>query len=338
MVSCENGQVSPTDALTRPATSYDVAALAGVSRSTVSRILNGDDAPFPDVTKQRVRDAAAKLRYRPSAAARSLVTGHNDTIVIVAPNSRFSGHVQDALDEVAGQTRPYSANVVLRFVTSASKDTVDSLQQLRPLAVLNLGVLSRNEIVELENRGVMVVPEVVGSEEATGDPGFARLQAEQLRTHGDRPLWYAEAEGDKPEPYSDDRFAALHSYCTAEGLAPPGLVQVSLDIEGGKLALSRVLSSDSSAAIACYNDEVALTLLAAAREMDVEVPGRVAIIGMDDIIAGQLWSPRLTSIRINMQPLIATLAAELRDRLAGRTHRAEELAEDFFTVVPGETA
>ena len=60
----------------RPATSADVAVHAGVSRSTVSNILNGHDARYPESTRQRVRDAAAALDYRPSLAGRTGLYDH----------------------------------------------------------------------------------------------------------------------------------------------------------------------------------------------------------------------------------------------------------------------
>jgi DNA-binding LacI/PurR family transcriptional regulator len=330
--------VTNTTEYARPATSTDVARLAGVSRATVSRILNGDDAPFPQPTRQRVHDAAAKLNYRPSGAARSLVKGRSDTIVIVTPDTRFGSHLQDSVDEVAAQTRPYSGNVVVRVASGTVQNTLDSLLALSPFAVLNFGVLSARDSRVLVGRGIIVVPEPLDDSEVPAtDPGIAALQAEVLRTHGDRPLWYAQTTDDRSEPYSRERFEGLRAYCAEHGLDVPRAIPVPLDVAGGVAAIRQILSHSENASVACYNDTVALALLAGARELGIAVPEKVAVIGMDDTVAGQLWSPKLTSIHVNMHDFIAGLVHQLRMQLGVASASADPIGP-LFTLAPGETA
>src|ERR1700760_1049028 len=88
----------------RPATAADVAAHAGVSRATVSHILNGREARFPQVTRDRVRASAATLDYRPSPAGRSLVTGRGDTIVFLMPNTTMEENIQAAVERLIQAT------------------------------------------------------------------------------------------------------------------------------------------------------------------------------------------------------------------------------------------
>jgi len=72
-----------------PVTSTDIARMAGVSRSTVSLILNDQDARFSPDTVERVRACATTLGYVRSAAGRALVKGHSDFIVLVVPYTTF---------------------------------------------------------------------------------------------------------------------------------------------------------------------------------------------------------------------------------------------------------
>ena len=96
-------------------TSWDVARLAGVSRSTVSQVLNGNHERFPQETRDRVAQAAETLSYRPSRAGRSLVTGLSDLIVVVVPNVTFGRHLQDAVDSIAASTAATGMSVVVRY-------------------------------------------------------------------------------------------------------------------------------------------------------------------------------------------------------------------------------
>lgn len=314
-----------------------MARLAGVSRATVSRILNGDDQPFPPTTRRRVHEAATKLSYRPSGAARSLVRGHSDTVVIVTPDTRFSGHLQDSVDQVTSQVQPFGGNVVVRVASATNQVTIEALLGVRPFIVLNFGVLSPADVEILVQRGIVVVPEPSSTDAEPRDPGVAALQATTLRRNGDRPLWYATTADENPEPFSRERFTALVDYCAGQGLAPPEAVSVHLDVAGGSRALSIILREHERAAVACYNDEVALTLLAGARELGIEVPGRVALVGMDDSIAARLWAPRLTTVHVDMKGFIADLVAQLRDQLEPHETSRRVPVESFFTIVEGET-
>lgn len=316
----------------------DVARLAGFSRSTVSRILNGDDGPFPESTRRRVHEAAAKLNYRPSRAARSLVTGQSDTIVILVPDTRFGGHLQDSVDEVVTQTRQFGGNVVVRIAGSETLATLDALLGLNPFVVLNFGVLSTSEVAILTRRGIIVLPKATGVRGSnTSDPGIARLQGEVLRRHGDRQIWYAMAATERPEPFSEERHAALRAYCDEVGAEAPRLIRVTGSVEGGRRALENILSP-GPAAVACYNDDVALTLLAGARELNAAVPDDVALVGVDHRPAGQLWAPRLTTIHVNMHGYIANVVSELREELEGQQSREPEPLQSLFTLIAGETA
>ncbi|PZE67382.1 hypothetical protein DEJ27_12215 [Curtobacterium sp. MCPF17_018] len=327
-----------TSEVIRPATSIDVARLAGVSRTTVSRILRGDESAFPEATRRRVHEAAARLDYRPSSAGRSLVSGRSDTIVVLLPNSQFGSNLQEAVDEVAQQTRPYGGNVVVRFAGSDLAATMSAVQALRPLAVLDFGVLRPSEADRLRDSGLIVVPEIrPGTDTVSGDAGIGALQVEQLLAHGARDLWFVYLDDGRDDPYVAMRFQAIVLACREAGIPDPRRLDVGARIDDGVAALARIIA-EKPVALACYNDDAALVMLAAARELKVDVPGSVAAIGVDAGLAGQLWRPRLTTIRVNMHRFVETVAHELADNLGGTWRPYERSWTDIASVVEGDTA
>jgi DNA-binding LacI/PurR family transcriptional regulator len=322
---------------TKPATSADVARLAGVSRTTVSSVLNGNFARFPEVTQLRVHEAAARLNYRPSPAARSLVSGRSDIIVILVPATGFGANLQGAAEAVTERARPMGASVVVRFAGPTAASTIEGLQALRPLAVMNFGVLTAEDIMTLDSFGTLVVPRL-DVEHPTGDDsgwGIARMQADALLAKGPRSLWFADQES-RPDPFALHRGAELRRYCRAMKLPPPREIEVPLELAGAVEAVEAILRSDERAGVACYSDDVALAVLAASRELNVAVPGRLAVVGMDNTTAGQLWSPRLTSVRVDLIGLVNSLSGEISARIKG-TSSGWTPPGPLYELVPGQT-
>ncbi|WP_081865906.1 LacI family DNA-binding transcriptional regulator [Blastococcus sp. URHD0036] len=323
----------------RPATSYDVAARAGVSRSTVSFILNGNDARFPESTRQRVLDAAKELAYQPSLAGRSLASGRSDTIVVLLPNSTFGSNLQDVVDEVMVGTRAVGGNVVVRFAGNTPSATMTAILALRPAGVIDLGVLSADERLQLEGHGIIALPDAPPGTARDGDGGISEIQARTLLESGCRTLWFAALADQRLDAYGPGRLAALRAFAAGEGLPEPAQVRVPLDLTQATVALGEVLAGDDvPVGVACYNDEVALALLAAARELDVAVPDRLALVGVDHIPVGQLWSPPLTTVDVDLRGMVSAIASQLRALLGDGEAEQPVQASPFLTLVRGGTA
>lgn len=330
--------MTPTARPVRPATSLDVAKLAGVSRSTVSNILNGNDSRFPEATREKVLSAASELEYRPSLAGRSLVSGRSDTVVVLVPNASFGDNLQGAVDEVMISTRTIGANVVVRFAGNSPEATLSAVAALRPLALIDFGVLAIEERDELVASGTIIVPHRDPLNPAPMDGGLAEIQGAALIARGPRPLWFAALNDKRFDPYGPGRFAGLQDFAEKRGLPPVGQISVELSVDSGINALREILAAHPTAGIACYNDDVALTLLAAARELHVPVPGQVGVVGVDFTPIGQLWSPRLTTIDTDLRGLVSALSEELRERLAGKPVDAPARPHLHFRLVPGDSS
>lgn len=326
------------------ATSTDVAAHAGVSRSTVSQILNGDDR-FPEATRARVAAAAAALDYRPSRAGRALVTGLSDIVVVVVPNATFGPHLQDSVDRITSASAGAGLSVVVRFGGIEDASTLESVLDLRPAAVVDFGVFTDAQRERLHATGTRIVPRRPPIRtDADGDPfdiHIGRLQVGELSRTGDRRLIYAALADTRLDPFGPPRLEGIEREARERRLAPPTTVRVPLDAVGARSALRDALDDapNSPVGVCCYNDDVAIAVLAVARELGLRVPEDVAVVGVDNTAIGQLVSPRLTTIAVDQRALMDSLVHELaalRDRDEPRTRTTVDPAE-VIALVPGET-
>lgn len=319
----------------RPATAHDVALRAGVSRSTVSFILNGNGGRFLEETRRRVLEAAAELDYHPSLAGRALVSGRSDTIVLLLPNTTFGSNIQDAVDQITSDHMAPRTNVVVRFVGADSAETTQALVAMQPAAVVNFGFLSQDDCERLKSRGIVLVPDGPGVGQSDG--GVAAIQAEALLRRGERDLWFVALADQRSDTYGPQRFEALQAWCAANGHAPPRRVTSPLTVDGAVQSLQDVLSqSRLPVGLACYNDDVGLAMLSAAKKLAIDVPSDVSVIGVDHTPLGQLWSPPLTTINTDIRGLSMAMSSELNTRLHG-IPSPEPPKRISLSLVPGGT-
>jgi DNA-binding LacI/PurR family transcriptional regulator len=189
----------------RRPTGWDVAQLCGLSRSTVSQILNGNHMRFSQETRDRVTQAAAALNYRPSRAGRALVTGRSDIIVLVLPNVTFGRYLQDAIDEIMRSSAADGMSVVVRYTGSDPAATLNTVLDLRPAAVIDLGVFDQAARAAIRATGTRILSSVPSN--AVDDPNhiIGRLQAEEMLRVPTRRLVYAMVSDEREDPYGPFR-------------------------------------------------------------------------------------------------------------------------------------
>lgn len=343
---CDTERVTAEPRAARRATSTDVARAAGLSRSTVSQILNGNDG-FPDATRERVRAAAAALDYRPSRAGRALVTGLADIVVVVVPNATFGPHLQDSVDRITSASAVSGMSVVVRFGSRDEEATLLSVLDLRPAAVVDFGVFSSAQRERIEATGTQVVPRrpaVRPGEDADPvDVLIGRLQVRELLRSAPRRIVYVGLDDGRLDPFGPPRFVGVQREADSHGVELSESVRVPLELVGARRALAPLLATaaDDPVGICCYNDDVATAVLAVARDLGVRVPEDVAVIGVDRTAVGQLTSPRLSTIFID-QPLLMDSLVQGLTRLGGRRSVEDPPAEPFdptqiVHLVRGET-
>jgi len=317
------------------ATSADVARHAGLSRATVSQVLNGHAHRFAADTAQRVLEAAKELGYEPSAAGRTLRTGSSDFVIALVPNTTFGGNLQDIFDTVTDLLAQHGLTLVLRLSTQSASSLDRVIASMQPRAVLSLEPFTEAERQVLAARGVPGFDTSTGADAPSGNVNYeiGRLQAEHLVARGYKRIAFAHLRDRRQDPYGDDRESAVRAVCAAHDLPAPAVVGLQIDLDDAALALE---SLERGFGVACYNDDVAITLLNAAGRRGWRVPEDLGLIGMDRTPLSQVTTPRLTTIGYDLSAAAGATATMALQAL-GENLQVPALDIDL-RVIAGESA
>jgi len=313
-----------------PATSADVARLAGLSRATVSQVLNGHASRFAKDTAQRVIAAAAELGYEPSAAGRMLRRGSSDFVIALVPNTTFGGNLQNIFDTVTELLAEHGLTLVLRLSTQSPASLDRLLAGMRPQAVLSLQPFSDEERRVLDKHDVFAFDTSTG-----GDLNYeiGRIQAEHLVARGFKRLAFAHLRDTREDPYGGGREQAVVDVCARSGLPAPVSFGLGIDLTEAEDALGELLPG---VGIACYNDDIAITLMNAALSRGWSVPGDVGLIGMDNTPLSQVTRPRLTTVGYD-QGAAARSTADAALGVLNLTSSATLPVDIDLRIMPGES-
>ncbi|MFT4136508.1 LacI family DNA-binding transcriptional regulator [Microbacterium sp.] len=304
----------------------DVAARAGVSRQTVSRVLN----EHPDVaphTRERVLAAMGELGYRMNNVARALGTRRSRTIGVLAPAALHYGPLR-SIETIEAAARAAGYWVSAAFADSATDDAVraaighllgqgvDGLvvvaphaDTVRALDAMDLGIPT----VALHSAGrggrAPAVDQVAGARLATAclaDAGHRRI------AHLAGPLDWLEAQARR------DGFV---QELAARGVEPGPVLAGDWTARAGFEAAAAVVGSGATAVFSA-NDRMALGLLGGLRERGIRVPEELSVVGFDDEPDAAYYAPALTTVRQDF----AELARRAIAQLLGRPVPAEPVA------------
>ncbi len=285
----------------------DVAKIAGVSPTTVSRFVN-DQIRLPEATRRRIRLAIELTGYRPNLHARRLSTGRSDSIGLVIPdiaNPFFARLAAAVEDEADARRLELSLFVTLNrpgreraYIEALARNQVDGL------------IFATNHAEHDLLRAQQVAPGrmVLVDEDVPGLPaprvfcdnyGGGLLVGRHLAALGHRRVAYL---GAGPELMSGRlRLAGLRA-----GLAEGAHVVEALcsyTREGGAAAASRLAARETGVtAIFAAADEVAIGVLQVLRERGLRVPDDFSLVGFDDVEPLHLFDPPITAVR---QPIDA---------------------------------
>lgn len=237
--------------------------------------------------------------------------GRSDTIVVVMPDIAIGINFQHAIEALTAELGA-RANVVLRFADPDPDRTVTAILKLRPLAVVDFGTVMGEHRERLALNGVLCVPDYRRPLRTGGlevQDAIASIQVAELTRGRARSVVYASLADNRGDPFGPGRMAALERACAANGLEPPRRIEIAPDVPSAVAALSPLLAEPVG--VAAYNDLVALTVLAAARQLDIPVPERLAVIGVDDTDVAHLWSPSLSTIAVDMRAIVHDAATRI---------------------------
>ncbi|WP_317879596.1 LacI family DNA-binding transcriptional regulator [Streptomyces sp. W16] len=296
----------------RRVTLNDVAAASGVSRATVSFVLNDDpNQTISAATRERVKGAARDLGYVPHGIARALREGSSRIVVLNIDWGLEGNYSRSYVRGLDDELAAHDHVLLVRHGHSAPHSTQQILDTIAPRAVLRFAepYLSGHEPDEEDWKN--------------GFAAHAALQIGYLAGRGHTRMAMALPGDDTPLTELRLRFARA----TTDRLGLPPLVPFAVPRprEAGTAAVRAFLAAhDEVTAVAAFDDDIALRTLTALLDLGLSVPSDVAVIGYDDTEYGALVTPALTTIHID---------AEAHGRLAARV--ALGLGTGGLTRTPG---
>lgn len=313
------------------ATSIDVARAAGVSQTTVSRIVNG----YPGVSERaraKVQAAIEQLGYRPNLSARSLVTSRTQTIGVVLGDLTNSYYaellhtISHELNDAGYRTlmlsdRAGSAEDLAAMLWEANVDGVI-------LTTTLLSPVDEGRIVSLGKPAVTMGPDAAAGTDAIFPDNFngGRTAATHLLALGHRRI--AVIAGPLDAASVKDRHRGFLAAHDAAGVAfDESLLEIAdLDYHRAFDAATSLLDApEPPTAIFCHNDLVAFAALNAAKARGVAVPAEVSVLGFDDVAMSAWPSFDLTTVRQPIRDMalgaVELILARLAEPEREATHR-----------------
>jgi LacI family transcriptional regulator, galactose operon repressor len=317
-------------------TMKQIAERAQVSLGTVSHVVNGT-APVREKLRQRVLEAIASLGYQPSQLARGLRRNSTNMLGMVIPditNPFFPGVVR-GVEDVAFHA---SFRVVLCNTDNdpaKEKIYVDQLRSYRPAGLLVIPAAEKTLSAELGHSTPTGFPVVYldrrpadwkGDAVMVANENGAFLATEHLIKMGHTRL--ATLSGPTNLTNAFERLAGFRKALAKHRLeiAPEYIQQTSFDRDSGYRSGLRLLNMlPRPTAIFAANDLVALGALLAVRELRLNCPKDVSIIGFDDLEIGMFTDPALSSVHQSGYQMGAAAARILLERIKGKKGRAQQI-------------
>ncbi|BDV31135.1 LacI family DNA-binding transcriptional regulator [Microbacterium terricola] len=337
--------MTETDERRRP-TIRDVAAAAGVSRGTVSRVINGGHWVSPDA-REAVEEAIRRTGYTANHAARSLATGRADSVAFLLTESQhllFSDPTFALLLRGATEALAQRSMTLVLLIADTAAERANVEHYVRAGHVDGVLLISSHEsdplLASLIAAGVPTVcsgvplgdrahvPTVSVDEEES-----ARVMTRYLIDRGYRKI--AIITGPNDTPGGRHRLEGFQEVM-GDRFDPDLVEQDSYDAEAGAAAMTKLLErAPDIDAVFAASDVMAVGAIAAARRMGRRVPDDLAVAGFDDSGLAATHDPPLTTMRQPWAQISSSMVEMILDVIAGRPREAVVLPT---TLVARESA
>jgi DNA-binding LacI/PurR family transcriptional regulator len=309
----------------------DIARLAGVSTSTVSRALAGSKL-ISEETRVRVMELARSLKYNINIGAQNLRMKQNRTVGVVIPyDPATRQHLSDPfflsmLGSLADALTEQGFDMLVSRVDAEQLDAAGApFDTGRVIGVVLIGQWRHHDqLNQLAARHVPVVvwgaqlPQqlycTVGGDNLAG----GELAGAHLLAQGRKRIAFF---GDINLPEIGHRYDGLCKAQAAAGIAvdPALLIPASFVPDGGRLAVEELLRREVPFdAVFAGSDLMAMTAINTFRQLGIDVPDRVAVVGYDDIELASYFHPPLTTVRQPVREAGRALVASLLELTEGR--------------------
>ncbi|RXD05689.1 LacI family transcriptional regulator [Sphingomonas sp. UV9] len=327
-------------------TIIEVAALAGVSTATVSRVLSRPEQ-VSEETRRRVLEVVRESGYAPNVAARSLRTLRAAKILLTVPdisNAFFASVIRGA--EEAARDAGYSVVVGdTRHDPDVEDQYADMLSRREVDGLIFLGHRLPDRLAPLLARKGAAAPIVNGCEYSPDlgvpsvhiDNAAASADAiDHLIALGHRTIGVV--TGPEISPISRDRLAGAIHAATRAGLRDSLHIRVGDYSAGPAVDQTRDLIAQDVTAIFCFSDEMAMGALSAIGDAGLSCPNDVSVIGFDDLPLARYFQPPLTTIA-QPKAMIGRRTVELLvDILRGVDSPSRQVTLDHELIVRSSTA
>jgi LacI family transcriptional regulator len=313
-----------------PVTLEQVAELAGVSPSTVSRILNGT-AAVSQIKKDAVQAAIQALGFRPNPVARGLAGGRTLSVGVVTQiiSSPFYGEALLGIERELERAGYVPMFVSGNWHEDDERKAIATLLSRRVDGVIVLaGRMADAELARIAD----TLPVVVVGRQLSGpqlfsfgfdNRGGGRLATQHLIDQGHRRIAFIAGD-----PLHDDAVERQNGYfdaLAAAGIAVDSnlIVQSDYTEAGGLLSVSRLLERDTHfTALFASNDQMAIGACLGLHRRKLRVPDDVSLVGFDDLVLARYAMPPLTTVRQSVYEIGTEAAKAMLDMLRGNAPQA----------------
>lgn len=316
----------------------DVARMAGVSVATVSRVLN-DPVAVSERRREAVLGAIKRLGYRRNEAARALKSGRQRMLGVIIGNTTKYGFAS-VLRGIEEAARELDYLVTITVVENGDPEHISSAVELvlsQPLSGV-IGV----EFDEFVSTAMAQIPDtmpvataaMVGTNRSglphvwLDDELGARLATEHLLALGHRTVHHLAV--DYPNDIAHGRSYGYLRALEEHGAVVPEVIATDWAPMTARAAAAQ-LPADATA-VFCFNDEIAMGVLRAAAEAGRRVPEDLSVVGFDDMPLAEIWTPGITTVRMDFAELGRAAVRVLRERMAGRPVGVEPPIEPELVV------
>lgn len=310
----------------------DVAELAGVNRSTVSRIINGE-GKFKQETRRKVEEAMKALNYRPSAIARSLATSSTNMVGLLVTyyTGGFFGTMMDQVQTELDQHRKFLITAQGHHSSDGEKEAVQRFNDLRCEGyVLHSRYLSGQELQVLAQSPtpfVLLDRDVEGLEERciTFDHAQAsRIAVEHLLSKGHTNIACISGPSSRENSLRRkqgylDAMAAAKIEVKAEWCAEGDYGRQS----GYQAAKQLLTSNQKLSAIFSCSEEMTVGAMQYLHEVGIRVPEQLSIVSFDSIERCEDLYPTVTSVHFPISEMARAAALLLTNMIAGKQCQVE---------------
>ena len=307
----------------RPASILDVAAAAGVSYQTVSRVINGHPSVRP-ATRELVLAAIEELGFRPNRAARVLRGANARSVTVLTPNTSLYGY-QAALQGIEEAARAAGFSVGVRVVDSEQPTEVAAAvtRAIEPggslivIAYDRAGTLALDAVPpEVPMAAMVETPAVAPAPDKPwvwlDDRRAAAEATRYLLSLGHRTVHYLAIPS---STHTSQRQAGWRQALEESGAPVPAPVPCGWTPRSGYQTGQRLAANPEVTAVLCGNDDIALGVMRAVHAAGLSIPGDVSVVGFDDTPVAEFLTPPLTTVRLDFADLGRACFALLRSLL-----------------------